>query len=220
MKTLFLLASALGLSWIALSKESDAATASTGLISSGSSIVDLYNKYRSVIDSESSRLGIPISTAVAVLSVESSGKPFGSDGRLIINFEPKQFVKKVPGEYTFPGGTQSKEYEALDKAIAINEYYAYWSTSMGMAQIMGFNHSIVGYDSPIKMFDAFQSSDLEQVKSFFRFCEKNKGGILARAASIDDFATFAYYYNGPAHKSYDKKIEKAKKTFIERTGIQ
>ena len=219
MKTPILVLSAIILSAIALSKNSEASVASSGIISSGSKIVNLYLRYKSVIDSECQRLGIPISTAVAVLSVESSGNPYGSDGRLLINFEPKTFAKKVPGEFSFPGGSQSREYEALAEAVAINEYYAYWSTSMGMAQIMGFNHNLVGCSSPKQMFDLFQSSPEEQVRSFFKFCENNKGGVLVKAAATDDFATFAKYYNGPAHKSYDVKMANVKKSFTEKTGI-
>jgi len=215
MKTILLTISAVVLSAIALSSDAKAAVASFG----SSKISDMYLRYRSIIDSECSRLGIPVSTAVAVLSVESSGNPYGSDGRLLINFEPKTFAKKVNTSISFPGGTQAREYEALYMAAEINEYYAYWSTSMGMAQIMGFNCKLVGYDSPIHMFEAFSSSAEEQVRSFFRFCENNKGGVLVKAAREDDFTTFAYYYNGPAQKGYDSKMLKAKQSFTKATGI-
>lgn len=224
-KTFAFLASALGLSFLAFSKDAEASAATKGLFpSSKLSSVKMYNKYRDVIDSESKRLEIPISTAVATLIVESSGSPFGSDGKLLINFEGHVFNKKAGTSYPasfFPNGGQITEYGNFNKAKEIDEYAAYWSISMGMAQIMGFNHSIIGYSTPKDMYEDFSSSADKQVESFFKFCENNKKGILLKAARENDFATFAYYYNGPGYKTgkYDEKIKAAKAAFTKETGI-
>ena len=226
MRTVTLAISAIVLGAIALVKEANASVASSGIPLIGKTKLDsFYLRYKNTIDSECKRLEIPISTAVATLSVESSGKPFGSDGKLLINFEPKVFKKVMAKDgysvdETFYGGTQYLEYKSFDIARSLNEFNAFWSISMGMAQIMGFNYKTMGYNSPMEMYNDFQSSEDAQIRSFFIFCEYNKGGVLLNAIKSSDYDTFAHYYNGPENIGYGNKILSAKQKFQKETGIE
>jgi hypothetical protein len=65
---------------------------------------------------------------------------------------------------------------------------------MGMAQIMGFNHSDVGYRSPEDMFQAFQRSEVNQIAALFAFILETPG-LLASARSLN-FDDIARKYNG------------------------
>ena len=208
---------ALALSYVAFFREADAKE----IPANSGRMGKLYSKYGQLLETESKRLGITVSTCAAVLAVESSGNPFGSDGRLIIRFEDHVFRDRS-GDKSFyaSNGNQSNEYEVLELARQINENAAFESISMGMAQIMGFNYKLVGFDSAKEMFESFQYSDINQVIAFFRFIEFYKGGKLLTAAQTDDFSTFATYYNGPAHKNYDTKMISAKKEFISKLGFE
>ena len=91
-------------------------------------------------------------------------------------------------------GGQPLEWLVFDFARRLDESAAMLSISMGAPQIMGFNHRDIGYASVREMFNAFQSSDENQLASLFRFMEV-KG--LVSAIRQGDMRRFATVYNGP-----------------------
>lgn len=101
------------------------------------------------------------------------------------------------------------EYTALNEAIKINEQLAYASTSMGVAQIMGFNCTMVGYKTPKDMFDDFSKSEENQIRAFFKFVSKRAKGEILRALEEKRFIDAALLYNGKGQEHiYGAKLEK------------
>lgn len=164
------------------------------------------------------KYNIPPAVALAIADVEASGgSGFLKDGRMIIRFEPHIFAKYAKGakqplvERT---GTQG-EWRNYDRAAVINPYAAKMAISMGMFQIMGFNHKVVGYPTVDAMFAAYSSSQDAQIQGFFDFCaqvtgdEYDKGPQikLDKAAREGNWLAFARGYNGRGQKGYDKKMK-------------
>jgi hypothetical protein len=150
--------------------------------------------------------GIPPAVALAILDIESSGRPFGSDGRMIIRFEPHHFKdangNKIPLEVK--RGGQAGEWDTFTRAAAINPDAAMRAISMGEAQIMGFNHQMVGHPTVKSMFDAFNTSHQAQITGFFDFVKAAK---LEDATRTGDWLRFACKYNGSGQRGYDAKID-------------
>ena len=180
---------------------------------------DTWNAYGALILDESNRLGIDPAVAVAILGVESSGRAF-ENGRMVIRFENHIFhhyvneAQREPAARHFTASTngsehrwrpdahgewqpchtsQATEWQTFDLARAIDEQAALYAISMGAAQIMGFNHTTIGYPNARAMFDAFQSDVRHQLLALFRFIEVNH---LQEAVRKPDFAAFASTYNG------------------------
>lgn len=184
-----------------------------------------------VVESEAKRLGIELAFAKAIMQVESGGKWFSSDNRIIIRMEPHVFngqshsdvgswtnkgAGKDGGENKITGrkiadvsceGGLNGDYACFEKAKTINEVAAYNSISMGAGQIMGFNSKMVGYNSGQEMFTAFQSSAGNQAKAMFKLIEAN--ARLLSAARSKDFSVFASIYNGDRTGRYAGKLESA-----------
>ena len=169
----------------------------------------IYNGKAKIIQSQAAAIGVETGVAAAVLAVESSGGAH-SDGKLTIRFE-KHIFKDYTGKsvYVRHTGAQSNEYDALMRAIAIDEKAAYESISMGAPQIMGFNAQTLGYGSAKEMFEEFQRSERAQVVGMLEFIRTNR--LLLKAAKAKDWAKFANYYNGPdyATNAYDIKLKEA-----------
>jgi hypothetical protein len=79
---------------------------------------------------------------------------------------------------------------------------------MGLAQILGINCGMVGFNTARAMFDAFSQSESAQIVSFFAFVTKRKG--LLDALKNKDWVTAAKLYNGVSSQQnlYASKIEK------------
>ena len=180
---------------------------------------NIFSTYGNILSSLAAEIGIPVSTAAAVLAVESNGTGFGKNNRLIIRFEPATFRKYTNQTVADTHKNQDAEYAAFENAKYIDENAAFMSISMGLAQIMGFNHKMVGYSSPHEMFDDFSSSSDAQITAMFRFIQKKP--VCLKAAKSDDFAAFAHGYNGSGYAAnkYDTKISSAKQAFTDATGI-
>ncbi len=158
--------------------------------------------------------------------MESSGAGFAADGRLIIRFENHQFWtfwgKREAARFqqffrfdasrrwlahqfrTTPSGAwrdvhrnQDREWKTLAFARTLDEIAALRSISMGMAQIMGFNHRRLGYGDVREMFEAMQADVRFQILGFFDFLRGN-GAASPMIDSLrrNRFASFASSYNG------------------------
>ncbi len=172
-------------------------------------IADLYNSKGKLILSEAARLGIEPEVALAVMNTESGGKGF-RNGKLVIRFEAHIFRdltnQRVWVRHT---GRQADEYDAFQRARAVDNEAAHDSISMGSSQIMGFNAERIGYSSATEMFEDFMQRESAHVKGFFEFVRTSRG--LLNAAKNKKWATFARLYNGPdyARNAYDTKMAAA-----------
>jgi hypothetical protein len=161
----------------------------------------------------------------AILRVESGGRAFGDDKRLLIRFEAHIF-----GRYADPGffvlhfkhdaakpwmeqhwreqpnapwrpvhtGQQADEWAAFEFAASHNQRAAMLSISMGAPQIMGFNYATAGYSTVQSMFDGFtRGGEQEQTLAFMSFL-LNTDGMLD-AIRRKDWRTIARLYNGPGN---------------------
>ncbi len=190
-------------------------------------VANTWNKFGGLLTALATELKIDPAVAVAVLAVESGGRGFGPDGRMLIRFENQiffdQWGKRNPDKYhqhfTFnaekrwlehkwrpdPGaewrefhGNQAAEWEVLNFARTLHDTAAKLSISMGGPQIMGFNYAACGYESVQQMFDAFAASERNQIVGFFDFVQgPSTNSRRVLALQTQDFETFASMYNGP-----------------------
>lgn len=173
--------------------------------------------------------GIPEAVALAIFKIESGGQAFGKDGRMIIRFEPHVFKyetdprPKAQRTKPYQGqdiavlrAGQAAEWDNFNRAAAIDKNAAMRSISMGAAQIMGFNHEMVGFPTVQAMFDAYAKSEEMQILGFFDFI-KAKG--LENAARTGNWTKFAIGYNGSGQQGYDTKMANYYAKFV-KDGYQ
>jgi len=194
----------------------------------------VWNGYGGLLKRLSEILGIDPALCVAILCVESRGRGFSSDGRMIIRFEnhifwrywgsshPSSFFDHFKFDSHKPwrghkfrrdGGSewinfhrrgQPGEWEVFEFARLKHRRFSMYSISMGMPQIMGFNHKRIGYSSVKSMFDSFSRSEREQITGFFDFLEAD----MIDALRTKDFMDFARRYNGTGRaKIYAERIK-------------
>lgn len=202
--------------------------------------VSAWNAYGGLLQACGTTLGIDPRTAIAVLMVESSGAGFAPDGRMIIRFENHQFWnlwgKSDPPRFQqffsfdasrrwlghqfrmTPAGpwldvhqNQDSEWKTLIFARTLDENAALHSISMGLAQIMGFNHPRLGYADARALFDAMQADVRFQILGFFDFLRGDgTGSPMIDSLRRDQFAAFASHYNGLGKAAeYGAKLEAA-----------
>lgn len=151
----------------------------------------------------------------AIIKVESGGQAYGPDGRPLIRFEAHIFLARqghnrfrhntdkpwtgqqvlLDGWRDIHTGSQQDEYNAFEIARAANARAAYESISVGLGQIMGFNHARIGYPSAEAMYNAFARSETAQVIGLINFFLSDPQ--LTQAARSKDWRTIARLYNGP-----------------------
>lgn len=145
----------------------------------------------------------------AFVSVESGGIGFDKKtGKIIIQFEPHYFKKRVPFA---PSGAwsinkvdvQSKEWIAFNNAFAINPNAAMESTSIGLMQVMGAHWKRLGFKSVGEMWDYAKESEMNQLEIGIRFIKANP--TLYKALQDKDWHKVAYYYNGASYRLMAKK---------------
>jgi hypothetical protein len=156
----------------------------------------------------------------AVLTVETRGFGFFADRRPQILFERHIFSRQTNRRFDSshphissrrPGGYKGgpREYDRLQEAMTLDEEAALKSASWGLAQIMGFNFALAGYDTVGDMVEAFvdnEDAHLESMGCFIRARSNCLRGIQRR-----DWATFAACYNGPSYRinDYDNRLAAA-----------
>jgi hypothetical protein len=170
---------------------------------------------------------------LAIQSVESGNNGYLADGRPKILFEGHIFWKmlkaagKNPADYVkgnedilFEKADRSKytrgmsEYARLEKAEKIDRAAALKSASWGEFQIMGFNHSKVGYPDVESFVEGISKPGAGQIRAVLSFMENNKLLPLVRGPN-KQWAKFAAAYNGAGFKKnqYDTKLQKAYERF-------
>lgn len=162
-----------------------------------------------------------------VCGVESNGAGFLPDGRVKILFERHKFLESLkknidadqieslkvtnpdivsatPGGYVGNAG----EYPRFLRAQAIDLESAYYGTSYGLFQIMGFNFKACGYDDLTSFYTAMTQSETNQLLAFVEFNKTYANGKLWHALQTQDWVTYALTYNGSAYQKnqYDAKL--------------
>jgi len=155
-------------------------------------------------------IGIEYAALRAFIAVESGGAGF-INGRIVIQFEPVWFRRKVPFA---PSGAwsinkvenQTAEYKAFSEAFRINAKGAMEATSWGLGQIMGFHYARLGYKTVDDMVNDFKTGDLAQVKGIARFVATDPA--LLRAIQAKDWHRVAVNYNGANYKQLAAKYNR------------
>lgn len=157
------------------------------------------------------RFGLEYAALQAFIDVESGGSGFNKKtGKILIQFEPHWFKRKSP--YA-PSGlwsvnkvdVQSNEWLAFNNAFAIDPNAAMESTSIGLAQIMGFHWKILGFKSVGDMWDHAKKGEYQQVEQLCIFLKNYLGGRILRHLKDKDWHNVAVYYNGAGYMNIAKK---------------
>lgn len=196
-----------------------------------------------IIQKISKKYNIDPAFLKAFIEVESGGKGFDSNGKILIQFEPTWFKKLASIELnnfqsTSPDkrnpdlvnkwnliinnkiSVQSKEWEAFNAAFSINSKAAMESTSIGLGQIMGLHWKRLGYVSVDEMWDCAKSGLECQIEQIVKFLITDKR--MLEALKKLDFHLIATYYNGAGYKKlaesvgrepYNISLEKAYKKY-------
>ena len=152
---------------------------------------------------------IEAEAVMTFIDVETGGKGFNDDGKIIIQFEPAWFRKMT--QYA-PSGkwslnkvdVQSKEWEAFNNAFSINADGAMMATSIGLGQIMGFHYRTLGYKTVGEMWDDAKISLDRQIWQIFAFIASNSK--LLNGLNRHNWDAVATNYNGAGYKALAKKI--------------
>ena len=207
-----------------------------GSSSAAGTAARIWNTYGGLIEPLANRIGVDPGVAVAVVAIESGGRGFGSDGRMIIRFEAHIFwsqwgqnnadvfnahfrfsptvtfqgheYRTDPGQpwIAFHDQLQGGEWNAFTLARSLNDHAAKLSISMGLPQIMGFNFSTIGFDTVEDMFNSFSVDERIQLAGLFSFIRANPGRVTA--LQQNDFVTFAKLYNGLGQeKIYSQRMQ-------------
>ena len=150
-----------------------------------------------------------LASMLAFIEVETGGRGFDTKtGKILIQFEPSWFRKKAPyapsGKWSVNReDVQAREWEAFNNAFKLNPTAAMESTSIGLAQIMGFHHKRLGYASVGEMWDNAKTGIEAQVRQLVKFIDTDAG--LADALRKHDWARVARLYNGAGYKTIARK---------------
>lgn len=198
-------------------------------------MADIYNERGGYLTRKAAELEVDVDGLAAVLSVESTNSGFTKNGdnmrhnvRLearvlagrtdsplfLQHFEPgasssdNKFSVEAGGTKVSYHGDQDTEWQALNVAQAFADKAAIESASHGIGQVMGFNHELVGYNTPEEMFVAFSDSLEKQLDGFIEFIKGRSAcmaGLRAR-----DWEAFAGCYNGAGNEvEYGRRIERS-----------
>ena len=156
------------------------------LLAGSNGPANLWNNFGGAIGRLAENLNLPISTILAVMMVEAGGRAFDNEnGLCIIRVETRPPFTKLK---RFPkGGTefvarfgkgQQAEWKALYSWALENPKVALNYTSMGLGQIMGFHHALLGYSKPGLMLAAMQESAAKQIEIFGSFLKNASRAML------------------------------------------
>lgn len=169
----------------------------------------MNNNLLQIIKEVSREFDIDWRLAAAFIEVESGSKGFDDKtGKLLIQFEPVWFRRKVPFA---PSGAwsvnkvdvQRKEWEAFNSAFRINPDAAMESTSIGLGQIMGLHWARLKYKSVGQMWDHAKKGLHDQVQQLFMFIVTDKR--LLAALQARNWHLVATLYNGPGYMEIARK---------------
>lgn len=114
---------------------------------------------------------------------------------------------KKAGAIKIPNSGAAR-YAFLERMQEINETAALMSISMGIGQVMGFNHKLCGFVTVQDMWAVAKQGFGGQVSIMLKFIESQPA--IQKAMHDKDYVTIARLYNGPAWKknNYASELEK------------
>lgn len=193
----------------------------------------------SIIDEIATELGCEAAVIDAIITVEANRRSYDPANRLIIRPETGKVKscpylttdeKKKAAKLGFTKPQKWIDYERdalaagqqrwewLDRfAMAFGDEAAYWITSFGGPQIMGFNCRKCGYELPSLMVLDFADSEDAQLRGMAKFL---RAAGLVPALRQRQWKAIARFYNGPAYtqNSYDVKLARAYEASNARKG--
>ncbi|MEM7129825.1 MAG: N-acetylmuramidase domain-containing protein [Chloroflexota bacterium] len=122
--------------------------------------------------------------------------------------------------FQFFHGNQSLEWQVFSFAANLQggDTPAKRSISMGLSQIMGFNHKRIGYATVQEMFNAFSADERSHVLGFFDYVRADPK--LVQALRNRDYFNFAKGYNGTGNApTYEKLIKASLAAFEQLTEV-
>lgn len=156
-----------------------------------------------------------------ILDVESRGEGFDENG-VIKLYEEHVFYKYVAPDkrdeairigVAHPRWRKNykNNHARFLKAYELDPQAALTSCSWGLGQIMGFNHSLVGYKTPLQMVKAFAADEANQLEAMITFIKSKKIDDELREMEktndrkklVELARTVAYYYNGSGYEKND-----------------
>lgn len=183
-----------------------------------------------IIERVAAKIGCEPAVFDAIVRTETGGNGFDARKRLIIRPEAHKVVKcphlsaaqkkraaklgftkqpKLIGYHVDSERAGTIAWDWVDRfAREFGEEAAFWITSFGLPQIMGFNHQLCKFSSARSMVQAFADSEDAQLEAMGEFilsaglkdaCKQRKWKVIARA------------YNGPNYEQndYDTKLSNA-----------
>lgn len=149
----------------------------------------------------------------AFMAVETGGIGFSSfTGKIIIQFEKDWFKKNyadwkkdTAGSVWLNNGigNQVQEWLAFNDAYKLDPDAAMLSTSIGIGQVMGFHHLLLGFKTVGEMWTFARESEANQLELILRFIKANPK--LERAVKTRNWTLIAIYYNGAGFLALAKK---------------
>ncbi|WP_432328925.1 N-acetylmuramidase family protein [Mucilaginibacter sp. P25] len=164
-------------------------------------------------------IGCSVAAIKAVSGVESGGSGFLKSGKIKLKFEGHVFHKLTKGRFaaqhptlSYPAWTEKYSRFGEDSYIRFNQAYALdpvaamEATSWGMFQVMGFNYASCGFNSVKELGLYLKEGESYQLKAF---CMYIKSQGLAVYLQKQQWASFAYRYNGADYKKhhYDLQLQ-------------
>jgi murein L,D-transpeptidase YcbB/YkuD len=177
--------------------------------------------------------GIAPAALLAVVEIESAGKPYEADGKTPrFLFERHKFYSELEDHASAEKlavaiqrglahqgwkrstqyadqGTSAGRLSLLARAAEVDRECAYRACSWGLGQTMGFHAERLGYPNAVAMVEAMKEGGVRvQVDCMVKEILRNN---LDRHLAKRNWAAFARGYNGPryAENSYDTKLAKA-----------
>lgn len=168
----------------------------------------MNKEIKSLVHVIANMFGFEEAVMLSFIEVETGGRGFNVDGKIMIQFEPHWFKKKAPyapsGKWSINKvDVQSKEWIAFNDAFAKNPDAAMESTSIGLGQIMGFHFKRLGFKTVGEMWDHAKESLQNQIWQIAKFIDTDKA--LKTAIQNKDWFTIAKIYNGAGFMEIARK---------------
>ena len=173
------------------------------------------------VKAEAKRLNVQPAVIWAIMDVEASGRGFINpphDKRPKILFEAHIFSRETKGIWNrahpnisspkwnraLYGRPGAHQYTRLRQAMHLNETAALKSASVGLFQIMGFNHRLCGFDTVHAFWENQCISEAEHLRAFHEFCIRRN---IVRHMREMNWRAFTRAYNGPGQiENYSQRL--------------
>jgi len=189
----------------------------------GKMVARTYNKFGGILEELSDEIGIDVAAALAVLAVESGGKGFGKEGKVIIRFENHLFYRfwgkfneKVYNKhFKYRTGGQSWKDHAFRKDKSFGGWEAFHGNQMKEWEVLNFARTLdnekalmcASYGAPQVLGTNFKMIGYKNPQDLLDHFEKDiRYHIIAlfdilSPSMIDyirkkEFVSFARRYNG------------------------